>query len=162
MAEIDGYTSIIEKSEVESRIEELEDSLGYEVVRLRNGEVIKRFDDEDEATQFIEDEDYNPDRVTVQKESLDEDDAEELHNLQRLISDVGDSGNWTIYNESYFDSDWVRGRAADALGIGSYSGKFDEWPLNLIDWDDAAADQRNEEYPYEYRFDDTTFYGEES
>lgn len=162
MAEIDGYNTIIERSEVESRIEELEDSQGYEVVRLRNGQVIDRFDDEDEAAQFIEDEDYNPERVTVRREELDEDDAEELRSLRQLISDVGDSsGDWTLYNDSYFDRDWVRQRAAEALGISVYSGRFDEWPLDQIDWDSALNSQRDAEYPYAYEFCGTTFYCEE-
>jgi hypothetical protein len=161
MADIDGYNTTIEKSDVENRIEELEGQRGYDVVRLRNDEVIEQFDDEDEARQYIEDEDYNPERVIARQRDLDDDDAEELRNLRKLIDDVGVSGDWTLYNESYFDSGWAQERAREALGLSYRADPFGDWPLSLIDWDDAAGDQRDAEYPYEYTFDGTSFYSED-
>lgn len=158
MADIDGYTRVIYKSEVESRIEELEDSRGYDVVRVRNNDVLATFDDEDEAEQYIEDEDYNPERVVVRQQRLDEDDTRELRSLLQLIEDVNVSRSWTLYNESYFDTSWAQDEAAGALG-----GRpdFSSWPLSEIDWDAAADERRDAVYEYSYRFDGTTFYSED-
>jgi hypothetical protein len=158
---IDRYNTTIDRDEVEDRISELEEEKGYDVVRLRNDEVLKTFDDEDDARQYIEDEDYNPERVTVRQQELDSDDAEELSNLRELLNDVGNyqRGDWTIINEDYFSEAWARDEAASELGISSY--QLDNWPLSLIDWSDAASEQRESRYPNEYTFDGQTFYGEE-
>ena len=159
---IDRYNTTIERDEVESRISELEEEeKKYDVVRLRNGEVLETFDDEDDAQQYIENEDYNPERVTVRRQELDSDDAEELSGLRELLDDVSNyqRGDWTIYNESYFSEEWARDEAASELGVLSY--QLDNWPLSLIDWSDAATEQRDSRYPNEYRFDGRTFYGEE-
>lgn len=158
MAEIDGYNTIIGKSDVEARIEEIEGSQGYDVVRNRNGEILETFHEEAEAEQYIEDEDFNPERVTVRRAELDEDEATELRGLKKLIEDVSVSSDWTLYNENYFDADWARDEARNQLPRGA---DFDSWPLSLIPWDEAAAEQRDALYPYEYTFDGVSFYGEE-
>ena len=158
MTEINGYNTIIDKSEVEARIGELEDGCGYDVVRTRNDEVLSTFDNEDKAAQYIVDEDYNPERVVVRPAKLDDSDAEELRGLRRLISDVDEDSDWTLYNADYFDADWARNEARDKLPAGV---DFDAWPLDMIDWDDAAGNQRDALYPYEYTFDGAAFYGED-
>jgi hypothetical protein len=159
VAEIDQYNETIDSSEVNNRIDELEEGQGYEVVRLRNGDVLANYDDEDDARQYIQDEDYDPERVIVRERELDSDDADELFNLRKLRDAVGVSSGWTLYNESYFDQDWVRDQARSDLG--SRYVDFDSWPLSLIDWDDAAASQRDSLYEYSYEFDGVTFYGDE-
>ena len=156
--EIDGYTSTIDRDEVVARIEEIDENQGFKVIRVRNGEVLETFDDEDEARQYIEDEEYDKTRVVVEEDELDEDDAEEKRKLQKLLDDVAVDSNWTIYNESYFDADWAQEEARDVLGR---SADFDSWPLDRIDWDDAAIEQRDGRFEYEYTFDGTSFYGDE-
>jgi hypothetical protein len=159
MAEIDGYNTTIEKSDVENRIDELEDSAGYDVIRLRNDNVLASFSDEDEAGQYIEDEDYNPERIVIRRQELDEDDARELRDLRRLIDAVDVSGDWTLYNDNFFDADWAKSEATDQLGVPRDA--VYEWPLDLVDWDDAARERRDALYEYAYLFDGTTFYGSE-
>ena len=156
--EIDGYTSTIDRDEVVARIEEIDENQGFKVIRVRNGEVLETFDDEDEARQYIEDEEYDKTRVVVEEDELDEDDAEEKRKLQKLLDDVAVDSNWTLYNESYFNADWAQEEARDVLGR---SANFDSWPLDRIDWDDAAIEQRDGRFEYEYTFDGTSFYGDE-
>jgi hypothetical protein len=158
MAEISGDSTFIGSDDVDSRIEVLENEQDYKVVRLRNDDVLAIFDDEEDALQYITDEDYNPERVIVRQRKLDEDDAQELRNLTRLRESVG-SGSWTLYNENYFDVSWARDEAAGELGV-SFS-QLDDWPLNLVDWSDAANERRDYLYDYIYEFDGTTFYGSE-
>jgi hypothetical protein len=160
MAEIDGYTEIIEKDTVESRIEELNDSRLWQVVRLRTGDIIRdEFDSEDQADRYVDEEDFNRERVSVRQAELDEDDSEELTNLARLVEDVGVDDSWTLYNESYFSEDWAKQEAVEELGV--YRSAVDEWPLSQIDWEEARDERRDGRYDYQYGFDGTTFYGSE-
>lgn len=147
----------IGKYEIDNRIAELEEEGEYDVVRLRNDEVLATFDNEEDAQKYIEDEDYNPERVVVRQQELDEDDRLELSRLQRLLSDVGDVDDFTLYRSDYFDAAWAKGEAVSELGRID----FDSWPLNLIDWDDAAVDRRDSYYEYSYDFDGSTYYSSE-
>jgi hypothetical protein len=154
---INSYDDIIEGSDVESRIDELEEARGYEVVRLRNDEVLDTFNDETEAESYIEDEDYNPERVIVRRQELDEDDAAELERLRVLRDAVGGS-EFTLYRDDYFDADWARDQAREQL---PRSVDLDDWPFSQIDWSDAASARRDEQYEYSYLFDGTTYYSAE-
>jgi hypothetical protein len=151
---------MIDNDDVDSRIEELEEKEGYEVVRVRNDAVLATYSDPDDARLYIEDEDYDPERVIVRAVELDEDDAVELRQLRKLRDDVAVSSSWTLYNESYFDEEWTKGEARDQLGLSGYVD-FDSWPLSLIDWDDATSERRDVLYEYSYSFDGTTFYSAE-
>lgn len=160
MAEIDGYTEIIERDTVESRIEELNDSRLWQVVRLRTGDIIRdEFDSEDQADRYVESEDFNRERVSIRQAELDEDDSVELTNLARLIEDVGVSSSWTLYSENYFDQEWAKQEAVEELGV--YRSAIDEWPLSQIDWEEAKNERRDARYDYQYEFDGTAFYGDE-
>jgi hypothetical protein len=158
---IDRYDTTIDDGDVDSRIEDLESELGYEVVRVRNDEVLAEYDDEDEAEQYIQDEDYDTARVIVREKELDDDDRTELDNLRELRDDLGgESVTYTLYNESFFDDDWAREQASDELGIAR--GQVDEWPLSLLDWTgDVATERRDALYPNEVEYDGTTFYYDE-
>ena len=152
---INRYSNSIDSSEVSERIEELENDQEYEVVRLRNEETLASFSDRDDAEQYIEDEDYNPERVIVRQNGLDDDDTRELSNLRYLRANLGEDDGWTIYNEDYFDSDWARDQA---VGEGFTRSALDEWPFDLIDWRDAADQRRDYYYENTVTFDDQVFY----
>lgn len=154
---LDRYDETIDDDDVDNRIQELEDEQVYEVVRLRDDFVLESFDDETEAEEYIDKEDYNPERVIVRQVELDEDDAEELERLRNLREAVGVS-SYTLYNESYFTADWARD---EAISQGIRRGLLDEWPLSQIDWEEAASQRRDDLYEYSYTFDDTTFYSAE-
>jgi hypothetical protein len=158
---IGRYDNTINSGDVASRIEDLEGEQGYEVIRVRNNEVLFTASDEDGATAYIEDEDYNPARVIVRQQELDAEDGEELDNLRALDEEasrrIGDE--WTLYNEDFFDEAWAKEEARNTLGI-SYSFDLDTFPLNLIDWDNAAIDRRDDLYPIVIGFDGREFYAE--
>ena len=155
---IDRYNTTIDSDDVDNRIEELEAEQGFDVIRLRNDEVLETFDDRDDAEQFIEDEDYNPVKVVVRLRGLDDGDAEELQQLKDLRDAVG-AGDWTLYNEDYFDSSWAREEAMGRLNLRSY--QLDEWPLDQIDWNEAADSLRDAQYDFTYSFDGQLFYGDQ-
>ncbi len=160
MTDIDSNSSVIDGTEVRGRIEKLEESTGYDVVRIRTDEVIQdAFDSEDDASNYIDQEDYNRERVAVREAALDEDDQDELDKLRKLVDDVSVDSDWTLYNADYFDENWARDNAADTLNVPRY--KLDDWPLDQIDWDEAAVSLRDSRYDYSYEFDGTTFYGDE-
>jgi hypothetical protein len=164
---IDRYDETITYREVRDRIEELEldTETTYSVVRERNGEVLAdSYDDEDDARQFIEDNDYNPERVIVRETEPDAEDTEELEMLGVLNldceSEFGRSwrdGDVMLRREDYFDSDWARDEAVATLGVNS--GDLDAWPLSLVDWDEAR-DQRLENDYSCVPFDGTEYYGQ--
>lgn len=158
---IDRYDQQIDYDDVNGRIEELESEGGYEVVRLRDpDEVLFEDDDEGACRAFIENEDYNPARVVVRRRELEDDDAAELERLRALKDEAdGEFGEyWSLLREDYFDAGWAREEAVETGAVRRAS--LDEWPLNLIDWDDAATERRDDLYT-EYTFDGATYYGRE-
>ena len=153
----------ISSTDVRNRIAELEEERRYEVYRIRNDETIgdESFDDEEAARKFIDNEDYDPARVTVRQVELDEDDQNELNDLRELDTE----GNSTfiswgdgkiIYSSSYFDSDWARDAAYDKTGLST-----DDWPLSEISrWSDAATSLRDQDYT-RVEFAGESYYGED-
>ena len=121
---------------------------------MRNDEVLASFSDRDNAEQYIEDEDYNPERVIVRQRELDEEDTSELSMLRALTDEIP-SSSWTIYSDSYFTEDWAKDQARDVLGRRTDT---DEWPLDQIDWDDAASERRDTSYANTVEFDGQTYY----
>jgi hypothetical protein len=156
---IDRYDNTIDSSDVANRIEELESEQEYEVIRVRNDEVLATYEYEDDAEQYIVDEDYDRVRVIVRQQQLDSDDSRELERLRVLVTEVENylSGPWTLYNEDFFDENWAQEQAKELLGV-RYTG---DWPLNQVNWDDAARERRDSDYPNEFTFDGVTFYAEE-
>lgn len=152
---IDRNDTTISDGAVNSRISDLESETGYDVVRLRNDEVLATYADEDDARQYITDEDYDRERVVVRENELDENDQQELDNLRELREAFGRTGTYTLYNEDYFTEEWARGEARDVLGSDT---DLDSWPLNAVDWDEAASERRDDLYPEETDFDGQTFY----
>lgn len=161
----DRSDKTITSRQVADRIGELEENTGtgYDVVRKRNGEVLESFSDAEDARQYIEDEDYNPERVIVREQEADEDDLAELAGLRELDANAGEAFGraWrnrevTLYNQNYFDSSWARQQAENVLGSDTDTYA---WPLNLIDWSAAAEARRDERYT-SVTFDDTGFYAE--
>jgi hypothetical protein len=162
---IDQYDDEITYRMVRERIEDLEESVEteYEVIRVRNDEVLGTFPDEEKADQYIEDNDYNPDRVIARETDADEEDVNELSDLgeldadcQRQFGSAWGENNVTLYRDDYFDADWARNRASEELGISF--GSTDEWPLDLVDWQDAAELKRDADYTL-IDFDGAKFYG---
>lgn len=157
---IDRYDETIDDDDVDSRIAELDDDLEYEVVRLRNDEVLFTDADEDTCRTYIEDEDYNPDKVIVRRQELDPDDAEELSRLRDLKDEAEAELGSTYFlaRSSYFSESWARDEAAEVLG-----GRIDldEWPFTEVDWSDAADARRDEQFSATFTYDGETYYGRE-
>jgi len=152
----DRNSVTIDMGAVEDRIEELNEQQAFTVVRVRNGEIIEsNFGSREDAGQYILDEDYNPERVIVREEGLDEDSRLQLEKLTELCEAVG-SSVVTLYNDSYFDAEWAKAQFTGESGLRRE--QTNEWPLNLVDWSDAAVDRRELDYPYAYPFDGVTFY----
>lgn len=162
---IDQYDTEIDYSLVTERIEdlELETETTYTVVRDRNGEELAQFGDEDEAREFIDDNDYNPERVIVRESEPDPENVEELQKLEELNADCmtefGRSwrdGDVTLLRQDYFDADWAKGEAADLLNVST--DDLSSWPLDLVDWGEAADQRLSNEWT-EISFDSETYYG---
>jgi hypothetical protein len=162
---IDSSDLTISASDIRSRIEELEEEgeIRYVVYRTRNLDEIESFDSEDDAQEFIDKEDYDPDRVKIKENGLDEEDQRELEQLGELeslaVSYFGGAfkdDNLTLYRYDFFDSEWAVGQAENA--IGSFS-RYD-WPFDQIDWEEAAREKRDEDYT-SIEFDGETYYGED-
>ncbi len=164
MAEINSTRETISYPEVSARIEELENLAGqYEVIRLRTGDILKGgFDNEDNARAYIDTEDYNPVRVGARPAALDEQDATELDELRELDGEA--AGIWsewikndvTLYRNDYFSADWAREQVKELLSVSTDA--LSGWPLNLIDWSDAATERRDAGYT-SIRYDDTDYWG---
>lgn len=130
--------------EVERRIDELAESgdTEFEVYRVKNDDVIRTFDDEDDANEFIDTEDYDTSRVSVRSSGgLDDDDQQELNDLREFDAECGrDVPNWNygtvVYNEHETDSDTVKEIIKNKYGRPGVD--FDEFPFNLIDFSEAS------------------------
>ena len=93
--EINIGDSFIDSEDVVSRLEKLRnkrDELTFIVYRVRNDETIETFDNKNEADEFVDEEDYDPERVKVRMTSkgLDDDDEEELSDLEIIDRDGSD------------------------------------------------------------------------
>lgn len=162
---IDQYDTEIDYSLVAERIEdlELETETTYTVVRDRNGEELAQFGDEDDARQYIEDNDYNPERVIVRESEPERADVDELEMLGVLNSDCESefgrawaNGDVMLLRQDYFDADWAKGEAADLLNVST--DDLSSWPLDLVDWGEAADQRLSNEWT-EISFDSETYYG---
>lgn len=132
--------STLTQDEVEARIDELSEDSSVEVYRTKNDEVIETFSSETEAEAFIDDNDYDTDRVMT-RSGLGDDDREELKNLRAFNDECGrDVPGWrsgtVVYNENDTSDDAVRGLLQSEYGAGGRID-FDEFPFSLIDLSEA-------------------------
>ncbi len=154
---IDRGDTTINSADIAGRISSLEDLQGWEIVRLRTGEVLRGdFDDEDDAKRYIDAEDYNPERVIARITELDDGDAKELSNLRALSDEIEStisSPSWTLYNDDFFTEEWAQEQAENELRISAR-----RWPLNCVDWEVAAVRQRDDLFGNMVDFDGQSFY----
>lgn len=167
----------ITNGQVLARIAELEDATSsaprYAVRRLtaRAGQELElgRFETEKLAFEFIDFNDYDGFRLKVDNDAapaLDADDQEELDRL-RDLSEAGMrqfgsyewiSANIVLHDVSYFDRTWARQQAQDEFGPDA---NLDDWPLDQIDWDEAADQRRDGDY-VAVNFGTETYWGANS
>jgi hypothetical protein len=138
---LDGDDTI-SADEVRSRIAEIESEIGnLEVIVTRDsdGEELGRFADVEDADNFIINEDYDPDKVTVSEEEENENLRKELNELTEFASDCRSafgSYEWnqgiTLRNgdsvDEQFGKDYYR----------SNFGPLDSEIENYVDWDGYA------------------------
>ena len=136
--------SYIDSEEVVRRLEELRnerDELTFVVYRVRNDEELDTFDSKDAADNFVDAEDFDPERVKVRMTSkgLDSEDSEELDELERIDRDgsdiFSDWGNITVQLESNIDAeDYAREYVRDNFSTrNSDAYSFVEDYVNFTD-----------------------------
>lgn len=138
--------STISTEAVEAAIDELESELAEaKPWKVKRGDFpytqLAEFETEEEAEAFIEEEDYDPDRVSVEEEDDKEDERDELEELQEFRSDIQNSiGTYeyrdgiTLTSEDEVDDDYAR---------TYYSDNYGSWPEELdsyIDFRQIARD----------------------
>lgn len=161
MAEIDGYTDRIDQGMVTARIEELESSQGFKVIRVRTGETLFSCETKNEARKFISDEDYLDSAVEIDELELDSDDEAELRDLrdldERCIGEVDDwESGMTLVRESQFDGDFVKSDLYDTGDIPR-GVDFGSFPFDQIDFDDLVDDYLERNYE-SIDFDGSTYW----
>jgi hypothetical protein len=154
------FSAVIRSTEVRDRVTELEElDSRHEAVRARNGEVLFTSQDAEACTRYIDENDYDPDRVLVERRGLARREKAELDRLRDLEHRAGFQLGlpWVMYGAGYFSADWARARARD---IPPLSGAdFSAWPLSEIDWASAASARRDAAGYKVVMFDGGTFYG---
>ena len=136
--------SYIDSEEVVRRLAELRDErdeLIFTVYRLRNDETIETFESRSDADEFVDAEDYDPDRVKVRMtskglDSGDEDELNELEIIDRDGSDIfSDWGYITVQLESNIDAeDYAREYVRDNFSTrNSDAYSFVEDYVNFTD-----------------------------
>jgi hypothetical protein len=162
----------INSADVIRRIAELEDALAKapryvitrQIVREGQDRELGRFKTAVAAEEFISFNDYNRGRVDVDiaDAKLNEEDEAELESLQRLSAagrTLFGTTQWTngvlLQCSGFFDASWARGLAADEL---KPLDGVDSWPLNLVDWEEAADQRRDSDY-LRIEFDDENYWG---
>lgn len=159
MTKFDGDATI-SAQDVRDRIAELEEAVenaGWRVIRRSDGETLGKFPDEEDAEAFIEDEDYDPDKVQAVEDEPDEDDVTELSDLREFLEDVrrtfifGPRDSWELRNGDSVDSEYAENYYTDAYG------EPDGGLSSYVNWD-AYADSLTEGREYvmldgEYYYD---------
>ena len=143
--------SFIDSEDVVSRLEKLRnkrDELTFIVYRVRNDETIETFDNKPDADEFVDAEDYDPDRVKVlmTPKGLDGEDEDELNELEIIDRDgsniFSDWGDITVQLESNIDAEdyareYVRDnystRDSDAYSLVEDYVNFTDLGENLLD-----------------------------
>lgn len=145
MSLIDSNTATIDRDAVTARIEELESEVTvWAVTRRKNGSVIETFRSEDDANEYIEEEDYDTDKVFAEETTeTASDDYAELSALRAFDQDALSSvDDWkygtTLLSAAQVDDDYAKKRAIDLGALRAY--QLDEYPFSFIDWEAAAAD----------------------
>ena len=145
MSLIESYTAAIDRDSVTERISDLESEVTvWAVTRRKNGSVIERFSNEDDASDYIAEEDYDTDKVFAEETTdTDSDEYRELTALrefdQEALSTVDD---WrygtTLISADQVDDDYAKQRAIDQGDLRA--AQLDDFPFNFIDWEAAAED----------------------
>ena len=145
--------SFIDSEDVVSRLEKLRDErdeLIFTVYRLRNDETIETFESRSDADEFVDAEDYDPDRVKVRMTSkgLDGEDEDELNELEIIDRDgsniFSDWGDITVQLESNIDPEdyakeyvrdnySTRDRDSDAYSLVEDYVNFTDLGENLLE-----------------------------
>lgn len=137
-------------TELAVRITELEAGTQCQAVRARNGEVLFQGADESACRTFIEDEDYDPERIIIRRREPGGDAAAELKQLAALKADADvriGSGNWALYASVYFTQQVIARAICQRLGLPAESD-FEKWPLSVIDLAEAGDALLTEDYAY--------------
>ena len=75
----------------------------FEVYRARNGEVLNTLESRDAAERYIEDRDYNPERVKVRKLSDDESEDEQFaREIRDQVVKLKDENYWNNRDKSIY------------------------------------------------------------
>lgn len=159
-APITAEDTTITSAALEARIAALSAGRECQVVRNRNGAVLFTGKDEGPCRKFIEDEDYDPERVTIRLASLGAEADLELSRLTALQADASarlKSADWTLFASQYFSTDVIERAICQRLGLPADSD-FEKWPLSVIDISEAGDVLLNEDYAY-VRFGTRSFYG---
>jgi hypothetical protein len=156
------------------RIAELEDALKKSpvvvavvrtAVRAGQNRELGAFDSYPDAEEFILREDFDRQRVTLvgKLQNLNVEDTSEVNRLRQLSiagASIFGGVQWAngvvLQCAGFFDDDWAKSQAADELNIDS--DDVDSWPLDLVDWDEAAGQRRDSDYLC-VRFDDEPYFG---
>lgn len=145
MTEVSNLQDVIDSRDVIARIEELKP---YKVVRKYEFgyTVINEFATRDEAADFFEQEDFNPERIDIDEE---EDELIELDELQKLEEQASSSPDWeygaTLVRDSYFKE--FAQDEAESLGLISDDAS---WPNTFIDWDAASEALKMDYFSVEF------------
>jgi hypothetical protein len=135
-------SNVVIRSMVLDRMAELRTS-NYQVKRVRNDEVLSTFEDNIAALAFIDDNDYNPERVIVVRNGPDGNSAEELEFLRDFDRECrNDIPGWEegsrVYKREFVDETFARNRATEK----GYD--LNAWPYTAVNWDRAADDLKVE------------------
>lgn len=150
-----------ESKDVLNRIAELESlrASAFTITRTRTGQVITTvtgsfFPTRSAVDEYLDSQDYNPARFTVEEVPVirDADEEEELRLLRELNTgglNLFGSAAWItdsvkLFSDGSVGEDWARDQAAARLNVSLY--QLDEWPLIDINWSDAAEDLLAQEY----------------
>jgi hypothetical protein len=162
---IDNTRQAISCQDVAERIAELEENRDYTVYRIRTGDVLQvAFETREAANEYIDREDFNPERIGVRQAELNDYGRNELRSLEQLAENANRTfgAAWrensiTLYRYSYFTADWAREQAAVRIP-GLSLADLDKWPLSSLNWEQAAFGLRNEDYLRVF-FGDVDYYG---
>jgi len=147
--------------DVTARITAILADAGYAVTRARTGRIVFAARTEEACSAWLRDEDYDPERFAIARGPLMNDDAAELDRLRAIklqaLTLLG-SASWAMFRKDWFTADWAKSEAEDLAGLTAKD--LAVWPLNCIDWKQAALHWRNAGY-VAIAFDGADYYARE-
>lgn len=156
---VPGYETL-RYDTIGAEIAALEAKGQFRVRRLRTDVTVFSGATREDCAAFLDREDFNPERFSVEGAGLSPADVTALELLRTVSARAAEKFGryWVTSRASYFTEEWAKDEATEFENIEESA--LDKWPLTLVNWA-AAAIARRDKTLDSFSVNGETWYGEE-